>query len=174
MNFSGNALVLGKFVGHFGVKGWLKVVSYTRPVDEIFQYSTLWVKAHLATGGWREVSFEQTRSQEKRLAAKINGINNREQAEAFINCEIAVAESELVFLPEGEYYWRQLIGLRMRNLEDVDFGVVDHILETGANDVLVVKDCENKLERLVPWTKDVVSEVDLQKLTIVVDWDSDF
>ncbi len=178
MSPSDNALILGKFAGHFGVKGWIKVVSYTRPVDEIFQYSTLWVKVSPPGREWKEVKVEQTRSQDgsrnRRLVMKLQGIDSREQAESLINCEIAVDDSQLASLPAGEYYWKQLIGLRMSNLQGENFGVIDHILETGANDVLVVNDNETKRERLVPWIDDVGLEVDLELMKIVVDWDSEF
>lgn len=80
-------------------------------------------------------------------------------------------------LDNGEYYWSQLIGLKVVNTAGVDLGRVDHLVETGANDVLVVLDFDQNdknIERLLPWTEQVVLEVDFEQRTILVDWDADF
>lgn len=159
-------LVLGKISGIYGVAGWVRVFSYTRPHDNIFQYPQWRI-------GDREYAVLQTRKQDKRLVAQLAGINDREQARALIGQEISVERQALPELPLGEYYWADLIGLQVRNSESpFDFGKVSGLMETGSNDVLVV---QGDHERLIPFIMDqVVKKIDLDEGIIWVDWDPDF
>lgn len=160
---------LGKISGVFGIKGWVKVHSYTDPREKIVEYGT-WLLKH--QGQWREVKLEGGQRQGKTVVAKLAGLDDRNEAELYRGDEIAIYQHQLGHLQEGEYYWHQLQGLRVVNMEGVELGTVHHLLETGANDVLVVR---GDRERLIPFTVDhTVTEVDLTTGVITVDWDPEF
>ncbi|MEW5837220.1 MAG: ribosome maturation factor RimM [Pseudomonadota bacterium] len=169
MTESVERVLLGKILAPFGVQGWVKVHSESRPIADIGRYRTWQLKLK---DGWTGVRVKSFKTQGKGLIAKLEGVNDRQQAEAMAGVEIAVDSAQLPALAEGEYYWRDLIGLRVFTLQGVDLGVVDHLLETGANDVLVV---HGERERLLPLVVgSVVVQVDLVERRMTVDWDADF
>jgi 16S rRNA processing protein RimM len=161
-------VTLGRVVGVYGVKGWVKVYSYTRPPEAIFDHRS-WLVGR--EGRRREIALCQGRVQGRGLVAELEGCTDREMARELIDAEIAVRATELPPLPPGEYYWHQLVGLKVVNLQGADFGRVDHLMETGANDVLVV---QGERERLIPYTRDAVKNIDLDDGVIRVDWDEEF
>jgi 16S rRNA processing protein RimM len=158
-------VLLGRIVGVFGVKGWVRIESHTRPREAIFGYSPwgLGLKT-----GWERRAVLNGEARGKSLVAKIEGIEDRELARELIGTEIAVPRADLPAPEKGEIYWADLVGC---SLENQDFGKVTGLLETGANDVLIVK---GEKERLIPYTDQVVKEVDLDQALIRVDWDIDF
>ncbi len=167
-------LVVGKITGCYGVKGWVRIHSYTEPQDNFLTLKEL----HLLRSGQREpVAFDQCKAQGKGLVAHIAGVDERTLAESFRGVEIAVPESVLPTLEEGDYYWRQLQGLAVWLVQEdsrVLLGNVDHLIETGANDVLVVKACDGSVddrERLIPYLPaQTIVKVDLTEALIEVDW----
>lgn len=170
---------MGRVVAPYGVYGWLKVVPDTEALDGLFDYDTWW----LGKGDdWREVAVETAKIHNDVIVAKLEGIDDRDAAFACKGKQIAVPRAQLPEPEENEYYWSDLIGLHVKNLQGVDFGLITEVFETGANDVLVVKSTEVKdkaekekpQERLVPFIASVVLEVDLQAKTMLVDWDEDF
>lgn len=181
-----NYIVLGKITGHYGIKGWVKVKSYTRPCEQIFQYPDWYLsadKTNRKRKGWASdsrlgpLNLKSGKKLGKNLVASLSGIDSRDAAESLIGKSIEIPEACLPALDNGEYYWSQLIGLKVVNTAGVDLGRVDHLVETGANDVLVVLDFDQNdknIERLLPWTEQVVLEVDFEQRTILVDWDADF
>ena len=171
-------VIIGRFSAVYGIKGWLKVYSYTDPIDRFFEYREYRVQRQ---GEWRPIEIAEGRQHGKGLVARVRGIDDRDLAAALVGCEIGVAASELPALPENEYYWRQLEGLRVLvnhpERGELVLGRVDHLLETGANDVLVVKGDEHSIdlrERLIPYIDQVVLAVDLAAQTLRVEWDPDF
>ena len=171
-------LVIGRISGSYGIKGWVKIHSYTDPVENFLAYDGFKLKRR---SGLERVEFDSTRRQGKGLVAHIKGVDDRTAAEAYKGLEIVVGEEQLPALPVGEFYWQQLQGLQVwcQNRDDSEapaalLGTVDHLIETGANDVLVVQACEgsiDKQERLIPYLlEDVVSQVDLEAGRIEVDW----
>lgn len=171
-----DALVVGRIVGVHGIRGWVKVHSYTDPLENIFEYQPWYLKGER---GWEPVDVTGSRPQGKGLVAQLAGENDRNRAtERFVGREIAVPRASLPDLEDGEYYWRDLIGLRVRTEAGQDLGKVASLLETGANDVLVVRADRDSLdtkERLIPWVPgQYVSSVDLAAGYLVVDWDPDF
>ena len=170
------ALVVGKVVGAYGVRGWVKVHSFTDPKENIFDYQPLYLKTD---AGWVPVEVTAGRVQGKGLVAQLDGETDRTRAEArFIGKEIATARTALPTLEDGDFYWSSLFGLRVKTTDGKDLGKIATMMETGANDVLVVrgdKDSLDRQERLVPWVLDVyVTEVNIDAGFIIVDWDPDF
>ena len=110
--------------------------------------------------------------QGKNVIASLEGIDTRDQADALRSATIYISRDQLTPLDEGEFYWSQLEGLEVFNSSDECLGTVDHMLETGANDVMVV---QGERERLIPFVLDeVVIQVDLDNRRVVVDWESDY
>lgn len=166
---SDDLLVVGRVSGLYGVHGWVRVYSHTEPRQGILRYSPWYLKRD---GRWQAVDLETGRTQGKAVVAKLEGYDDRDQAAALLQADIAIRRAQLPEAGAGEYYWTDLIGLRVVTLEGVDLGLVDHLLETGANDVLVVK---GERERLIPYIPEqVVVEVDLEAGSLRVDWDPDF
>ena len=168
-------LVVGRIVSVHGVKGWVKVYSYTDPMENIFDYQP-W---HLLEDGvWKPVKLTGKRRQGKGLVAGLDGVTDRDQAQRLIGRDIAVPRELLPESGDGEYYWRDLIGLRVKLDDGRDLGRVAAMMETGANDVLVVRgdgDSLDRRERLVPWIPDqVILNVALERGEMRVDWDPEF
>ncbi len=164
-------VVLGQLTSPYGTKGWLKVYSYTSPMDGILDYSQWLLRQGESIAAWRVV---EGRRQGKGLVACLDGVNRREQAEQLAGAEILLPTESLPALASGEYYWYQLEGLEVITREGVALGRVDYLLETGANDVLVVKN-PGGTERLLPFLPEqVVIDVDLNAKRMTVDWDPDF
>ena len=165
---SPHALVeIGEVKAAHGVKGWVKVFSYTRPIEQIFSYKN-WIIGHQAD----EYQLEQCdKRPNKGLIAKIQGINDRDDALSLMGKSISVKRSELAEL-DGEYYWSQLIGLKVFNLKDELLGTVSSMLETGANDVMVVTTRDS--EQLIPYAESIVRSVELDAARLVVDWEKDY
>lgn len=161
---------LGKTSGAFGIKGWVKIFSYTSPPEQIFKYQQWYIKQ---SGQWNPVKLKSGRPQGKGLIAQIDGIADRNAAEALGRCEIAIKREQLPRLREDEFYWSDLIGMQVIDTKGIKFGTVKSMIETGANDVLVVVDGDK--ERLIPWIlEQVIQSVSLQDKQITVDWDPDF
>jgi len=163
-------VLLGRIHGAFGVRGELKLESFTDPVRGILRYQP-WILRD-ARGAEREVSGARARETAKGLVATLPGVADRDAAEALRGAEVWVPRSALPPPAPGEYYWVDLEGLRVVNLEGVDFGTVSHLFSNGANDVMVV---QGERERMIPFAEpDYVRAVDFGAGTITVDWDADF
>lgn len=167
--------VVGRILGVHGVKGWVKVYSHTDPMDNLQQYQPWYLKSGAQ---WKQVQVIGFRPQGKGLIAQLEGITDREAAAAMVGQEIGVPADLLPQSGQGEYYWRDLIGLRVKHVDGMDLGKVVRMLETGANDVVVVRGDSNSLdrrERLVPWLPDdVITVISLEDGEMTVDWDPDF
>ena len=190
-------VILGRITGVYGVQGWLKVFSYTDPMESIIDYSPWYIRAeNRKKAPWTEVKLAAGKRHAKTVIVRLEDCNDRDQAMAYIGSEIAIEQQQLEALQgKDEYYWRDLFGLRVVNLQGVELGVVKTLMETGVNDVLVVvseKEVAEKereeiegaetedakadyRERLIPWTMDnAIIAVDLEQGVITVDWDPDF
>lgn len=163
-----DVIVVGKITGVYGIKGWVKVYSWTEPREGIGDYNP-WLLRQ-SSKPWREVKLESARNQAKTVIAKIEGIDDRDAAQLLIGSEIGIRTSQLEALQQDEFYWRDLIGLRVLGKQGALLGEVTSIMETGANDVLVVK---GEQEYLIPWVMgDTVIAIDLEKGEMQVDWDA--
>lgn len=152
----------------FGVRGWVKVHAYTEHSDSLLDYPVWWVGRN---GQWREYEVLGCDVHPKTLVAHLDGCDDRDAAVALRGCEIAVPRESLPHIGDNEYYWADLIGLAVVNVEQQKLGQVTGLLETGANDVLVV---QGERERLIPFIAQVVQEVDLAAGLIRVDWGMDY
>jgi len=163
-------VVLGQVVGVFGVKGWVKIRSDTQPYDNILHYVPWYLHQPEGWVSWRVIA---SRQQAKGLIVQLEGVSDRDAAATLVGCEIAVPREQLPVPAEGDYYWTDLIGLRVRNREGEALGTVTGLLETGANDVLVVQ--EGDLQHLIPYVKGYyILQVDLAEGVIEVDWQRDY
>ena len=167
-------IVLGKITSVHGVRGEVKIYSFTDPIDNLLGYPAWTLKRD---GEVKQVELVSGRLQGKILVAKLKGLDDREVARTFAGFDICVPRALLPDLDDGEYYWHQLEGLKVIDLQGQLLGRLDHLLETGSNDVMVVKPCAGSLddrERLLPYTEQCVQKVDLAAGEMRVDWDADF
>jgi 16S rRNA processing protein RimM len=178
MSAKSNLVNVGRITAVFGIKGWVKVHSYTEPQENLFEYHPWFLKtAH----GVKQVEIDDARSHGDAFVAHIVGVDDRNLAMEYTAVDIAIERDQLADLDEGEYYWDQLQGLSVYtqfNGERQRLGVVSKLFETGANDVLVVQGDARSIdqrERLVPYVPEqFVLSVDLDAREILVDWDPEF
>jgi 16S rRNA processing protein RimM len=161
-------VVMGRITGAFGIKGWIKILPFTGAPQNLLAYPRWWVGN---ASGWREHCIELAKVQSGSVVAKLAGCEERDAAALFRGREVAVPRALLPAAAENEFYWADLIGLDVVNMGGDDLGVVSQVVETGANDVLVV---EGDRERLIPFTEQVVKQVDVAARVIRVDWGSDY
>lgn len=159
-------VIVGKVSGIYGVSGWVKLISYTRPRENLFNYPS-WL---LGEGeDWEPRKFIQGKSHGKGLIAKLGGLDDRDAARSCIGKDIAVYRSQMPELPEGEYYWCDLIGLEVRNTDGFVLGKVMELRETGANDVLIVS---GRGRHLIPFILGrYVLDIDLAEARMTVEWE---
>ena len=163
-------VIMGKIVAAQGILGWVKVQTFTEYLDGLLDYKTWHVGNE---GAWHPMQvLEANVHGGKVIIAKLQGIADRSAAEKFKGQFIAVPRAELPAQVEGEYYWSDLVGLSVLNLQDATLGTVDSLMETGANEVLVVKGEHGEL--LIPFLASVIQSVSLQEKTIQVDWQADY
>ena len=159
---------VGHIIGAHGVRGQVKVFSQTSPRENILAYSP-WIIEH---SGKRQLTEVSGRRQGKNVIASLSLVEERNLAEELTGATILIRREQLPQLDQGDYYWSQLIGLEVVNREGVSLGSVDQMMETGANDVMVV---QGDRERLIPYVMDdVVITIDLDAHRITVDWKEDF
>ena len=162
-------VTLGRVSGVFGVKGWLKVQSYTRPRDNIARFGTWTLRMN---GVDRAFGVEDGHSHAGSVVAKLQGIDDRDRARDCVGADIVVEREQLPATRADEFYWTDLEGLEVRSMAGVALGKVDHLLATGAHDVLVL---DSTPACLIPFiVGDVVKLVDIESGFIVVDWSTDY
>lgn len=172
MSSASDELVVGKIGAPYGVKGWVKINSFTQHPQDIFDYVP-WRLGHD-----QQVEVELWRVQSKALVAKLVGVNSRDAADLIKNLDITVPASSLPRL-DDDIYWKDIIGMTVENTHGYSLGVVVQMFETGANDVMIVRanpnDAFAQKERLVPFVYDkVVTRIDTNDNRIIVDWDPAF
>ena len=162
-------LLMGRIASPFGVKGWLRVNTFTAVPDNLLDYSPWYLNLK---GEWQAVEPLASRHHGKGLVVQLKDCHDRDAAAALTGTDIGIYRSQLPPIATDEYYWSDLIGLQVITRGDRLLGVVDHLFETGANDVMVVK---GEQEYLVPFIREqVVESVDLESRTVRVDWDPDY
>ena len=176
-----NLVTVGQISAVFGVKGWLKVHSYTDPIENLLSYKRIWLEKN---GQLQTVNIDAAKRHGEGLIVHIESVDDRDQAKEYTLWQIKIDVEQMPDLEDGEYYWHQLQGLAVY-LQDqygepsVLLGQIDYLLETGANDVLVIKSKNNAVgnddqEILIPYLLgDVVKSIDIDAGTMVVDWQVD-
>ena len=160
---------VGRVSGLYGVKGWVKVFSYTQPRENIVSYQPWLLQRNSQTVRYE---VDAGGAHGKGVIAHLAGIDDRDAAAALIGADILVQRDQFGDTGENEYFWADLVGLKVQTMTGEALGVVDSLLETGAHDVLVI---QGERRHLVPFVMDeVVKEVDLSTRRIVVDWDPEF
>jgi 16S rRNA processing protein RimM len=159
---------MGRVSGPFGIKGWVKLQPFTEAPENLLTYPTWWVGAE---GRWLESRVEEAHVQGGSVVAKMAGCEDRDAAALYRGKDVAIPRDAFPQPAANEFYWADLVGLKVVNEQGEHLGEVRELLETGSNDVLVV---EGERERLVPFTEAVVKQVDIVGGVIRVEWGSDF
>lgn len=159
---------MGRVVAPYAVKGWLKLQTFTEYQDGLLDYE-IWRVGR--DGNWRDYRVLDGKVHGQYLLASLEGVTDRDAAEALMGMDVAVLREEMPEAEEDEYYWDELIGLDVENIQGEALGRVSGLLETGANDVLQV---QGERMRLIPFVEAYIQSVDLEAGKIVVDWGSDW
>jgi 16S rRNA processing protein RimM len=160
---------VGKISGVFGIKGWVKVFSFTDARENILNYSPWLLKKDSET---RVVNVIDGNLQGKAVVAQLDGVSDRDQAASLMGWDIFIKPDQLPKAAKNEYYWSELVGLSVETSLGVQLGIVDGLLETGANDVVIVK---GERERAIPFLQGkTIINIDLDAGKMIVDWDPDF
>ena len=161
-------LVIGRVSSPHGIKGWLKILSYTDPVENIFSYKSIFLKKR---DDYLPFEIEDYSISGKIIRMKLKGVDDRNHSEDIAECEILINRDDLPEISSDSYYWADLIGFQIKREGGEDLGILDSFLETGSNDVMVVIGI-NKNRNLIPFiNRDVVKTVDMEGKVIIVDWD---
>jgi len=161
-------LLVGKINGFFGVQGWVKIFSYTKPRKNILEYQP-WYFVDNET--YKVIEITSGREQSKTIVAQVKGINNRDEALQLIGKDLYINKDQLPELDNDAHYWHELTGFRVINKNEVDLGIVDYLVDTGSNHVLVTK---GETEHWIPYIEPFLVSVDKHKKVISVDWDENF
>ena len=159
-----DTVVIGRIAGVFGCKGYVKVVSFTEPRDNLLRFESWLV-------GYETDTYEVLDAKHSGggLIAQLKGVSDRDQAAALMDSRIAVKREWLNDLPADEYYWFELTGLRVFNQHGEDLGVVTKLIETGANDVLVIEGRQRRC--MIPYIKNqVIKKIDCERRQMIVEW----
>ena len=161
-------IVLGRISGLFGVKGWVKIHSYTDPREAILSYRDWRIERN---GDWEATEVAEGKRHGKTVIVRLAGIEDRDSAVAYVDAAVGIQRSSLPVTKADEYYWSDLEGLQVVHRDGNVLGKVAYLLETGANDVLVV---QGDQEILIPFVKDdVIENVDFTNGVINVNWEWD-
>ncbi len=164
---SGKKILVGKISNPHGIKGWVKVISFTDPIENILSYKK-WTISDNQTE--KTYCLEDSRIQGNKIVIKLEGVNNRDDADLLKNLQIEVNRSDLPKLDENSYYWEDLVDFNVIDIKGMHVGKVDSLFRTGSNDVLVIIN-ETKQRLLVPFImEEVIKYVDLDKELISIDW----
>ena len=164
-------VIIGRFGRPIGIKGQIKFYVYSREPETVAQYQPWKIKT--TANNWEIIKPISITLKDKFLVVLLDGISDRNAAEKLTNMEVVVTRSQLPMLSEGEYYWQDLIGLKVINHNQKPLGKVIQLLETGANDVLVVEADDNK--HLIPFIlEQYILNIDLKSGEIMVHWDEDY
>ena len=167
MNDQGK-VVIGRVSSPHGIKGWIKILSYTDPLENIFSYKSIFLRKR---NDYLPFEIEDYSISGKIIRMKLKGVDDRNHSEDIAECEILINRDDLPEISSDSYYWADLIGFQIKREGGEDLGILDSFLETGSNDVMVVIGI-NKNRNLIPFiNRDVVKTVDMEGKVIIVDWD---
>ena len=159
---------MGRVVAPYAIKGWIKLQTFTEHLDGLLGYP-VWRLGR--NGNWREYRLLDGKVHGQYLLAGLEGVNDRDASEALQGMEVAVLREEMPEADADEYYWDEMIGLEVANIQGEALGRVVGLLETGAHDVLQV---QGERMRLIPFVEAYIQSVDVAAGKIVVDWGLDW
>lgn len=165
-------IVLGRLVAPYGVKGWLHLHTFGDDPESWGRMPDWWLSKDADSPDWQLYHPEAVKLHGDRWVVKLLGVEDRSGAERMVGMYMGAPREALPTTASDEYYWADLIGLEVVNLQGELLGKVDSLLATGANDVLVVK--EGKTQRLLPFVDNVVQRVDREAGRVEVDWGLDW
>lgn len=180
IHFPIQPIVVGRIGGAYGIKGWVKIISFTDKIINIFYYDPWFV---FFKDQWKLMRLECWKLRQKQCCiAKVFGISNREEAMLLNNCDLVIDNSQLPNLCNNEYYWKDIIGCKVVTIKGNSLGYIYNIIETIAHDILVIKNINNnnfvktnKIDCLVPFVHNkIIKNINLTEHVIVVDWDCDY
>lgn len=163
-------VIMGRVVGGQGLQGWVKVQTFTEHLDSLLDYDTWYLGNDKHP--WREFKVQGCNVHTKVVVAKLEGISDRTAADKCKGLLVGVPRSSLPAQAEDEYYWSDLIGMKVINLEGAELGTVESLIETGANDVMCVRNEQGEI--LIPFLAQVVQQVSQAEKLIRVDWQADY
>ena len=168
-------VLVGEIIGSHGLKGWVQVFSYTRPAEKILAYSP-WQLTDATES--EEVLISSSRVVGKKILVLFKECVSRNQADGFRARKVFIDKSQMPDLEEGDFYWNELVGMKVKTTEGIFLGNVETLIETGANDVLVVSPAKGSWDdqqRLIPYVdREVIVKVDQVLNQITVDWDPNY
>jgi 16S rRNA processing protein RimM len=163
-------IIIGRLGAPYGIKGWIKVHSFSHPISNILDYEPWYIQDQ---GQWQPLSVIEKRSHHKGIIALIKHCDDRDKTVTYKNRDIAIFRDQLPALKADEFYWSDLEGLQVETIDGMVLGTVENLFATGANDVMVVKNKDE--EHLIPYVKNhVVKSVDIRHKKIIVDWDINY
>lgn len=168
-----DVVVMARVGAPFGIKGWIKLQAFTQTADSLDAYASWLLKVPgKVDATWQEFEVEDFAVNVKGVFAKLKGCDDRTAAEKLVKREIGIPRDALEETAEGEVFWIDLIGCEVVSTSGVKLGKVETLMETGANDVLVVK--LGSEETLIPFIDDVILEVDREAKRITVSWSGEY
>ena len=163
-------IVIGRFGRPHGLKGFISVIPFTDPPENLLQYNNWHISQDDAP--WQPIVHTDTRMHSRHILTQVKGYPTRESLEALTNANIAVPAQQLPELPAGEFYWHELVGMSVVTVTGRPLGNVTDLMPTGSNDVLIV---EGEKRMLIPYLlDDVIINIDPDQRCIEVDWDPEF
>ena len=164
-------MLVGEIIGSHGLKGWVQIFSYTRPTEQILTYSPWQL---VGPNGRDDFAVTSARVSGKKIFVQFEECRSRDKADELKARKVFIDKSQMPRLENGDFYWNDLVGMRVKSKDGVFFGKVDKLIETGANDVLVVspsKGSWDDKERLIPYVEDkIIVKVDQSSNQITVNW----
>ncbi len=163
-------VVIGKFGKTHGLQGWIRVYPFTETVEAMLSYKPWYIAVKEER---EELKIDGVHPHGRAIIVHIEAVNDVDAVRYYTDKEIFVLHDQLPKLDNDEYYWSDLKGLTVVNREGVELGVIDHLMETGSNDVLVV--LGKKKQHVIPFLREkFVLEIDFDKNIMIVDWDPEF
>jgi len=159
---------MGRILGPFGIQGWVKLRTFTETADGLAGHREWWLRTK---AGWRSAALQEFKVRPAAVSTKLEGVDDRNAAELLQGLDVAVTREGLGEAADGEFYWVDLVGLEVVNLQGEKLGQVEELLRTGGSDVLVVR---GERERLIPFVADYVNSVDREAKRITVDWEAGY
>ena len=184
-----DSVEVGRILDAWGVKGWLKILPHSTDPEALFSAKSWFLQApdakfrpgFNAFTGTVTIAVDEAKTHSDSVVVKIDGVNDRNDAEALRGCRIFLPRSAFPAASKDEYYWVDLIGLNVVNREGVALGCVRDLMATGPNSVLCVEyhaaqeDGSSQLaERMIPFVSAYVDSVDISGKLITVDWQPDY